>query len=61
MFSLKDPNVDIIYISPFPITDEVFNFYLSIFEMLEFENAEKRIHFIVPENYVKFRGHYSLT
>lgn len=61
LFALKDPNVDIIYVSPYPITDEVFEYYLNIFEMLEFEDAKRRITVVVPENYVKFRDHYSLS
>jgi hypothetical protein len=58
---LKDPNVDIIYVSPFMLTSEVTKYYMKILELVEVENASGRLHIVVPENYVKFKGHLSLT
>ena len=54
MFSLKDPNVDIIYISPYTLTSEVSKYYLKILELVEIEEPLKRFHTVVPENYVYF-------
>ena len=61
IFSVKDPNVDVIYISPFTLTNDVYKYYLKILELVEIENPEKRFNLVVPENYVKFPGHYSLS
>jgi len=58
---VKDPNVDVIYISPYPLTNEIYNYYLKILELVEVEEPEKRFMVIVPENYVKFPRHFSLT
>ena len=58
---MKDPNVDIIYVCPFTLTNDVYKYYLKILELVEIENPEKRFTIIVPENYVKFPQHYSVT
>lgn len=54
IFSVKDPNVDVIYVCPFTLTNDVYKYYLKILELVEIENPEKRFNIIVPENYVKF-------
>jgi len=54
IFSVKDPNVDVIYISPYTLTSEVYKYYLKILELVEIEEPAKRFNLIVPENYVKF-------
>ena len=61
IFRLKDPNVDVIYVAPFMLTSEVTKYYMKILELVEVENAGGRLHIVVPENYVKFKGHMSLT
>ena len=61
LFSVKDPNVDIIYICPFPLTNEIYNYYLKILELVEIENPDRRFTIVVPENYVVFKPHLSLT
>ena len=58
---MKDPNVDIIYVCPFPLTNEIYNYYLKILELVEIENPDRRFTIIVPENYVVFKSHLSLT
>ena len=58
---MKDPNVDVIYICPYPLTNEIYNYYEKILELIEIENPDSRFHIIVPENYVKFPRHLSLT
>ena len=58
---MKDPNVDVIYICPYTLTKEVEKYYMKILELVEIENPGSRFHVIVPENYVKFPGHLSLT
>ena len=61
IFNLKDPNVDIIYICPYTLTSEVSKYYGKILELCEIEEPQKRFWTIVPENYVKFKGHMSLS
>lgn len=58
---MKDPNVDVIYVAPFMLTSEVTKYYMKILELCEVENAGSRLHVVVPENYVKFKNHLSLT
>ena len=61
LFTVKDPLVNIIYICPFPLTSEIYNYYLKILELVEIEHPEKRFTIVVPENYTKFHEHLSLT
>ena len=61
IFSVKDPSVDVIYVSPFTLTNDVYKYYLKILELVEIENPEKRFNIIVPENYVKFPQHFSVS
>ncbi len=61
IFSVKDPKVDVVYISPFTLTNEVYDYYRKILELGELEKPEERFNVIIPENYVKFREHMSLT
>lgn len=61
IFSVKDPNLEVIYISPFPLTNEIQQYYSKILELVEIENPETRFTVVVPENYVKFHRHMGLT
>lgn len=61
IFSIKDPKVEVIYISPFTLTKEVYEYYRKLIQLGELEDPESRFHVIVPENYVKFHSHMSLT
>jgi len=61
LFNISDPNIEIIYVCPFPLTPEVYDYYTSILELIEVKNPDKRITIIVPENYVKYRRHMCLT
>lgn len=61
IFSVKDPNVDVIYVSPFTMTAEVYKYYMKILELCEVEEASSRFHLVVPENYTKFHESMSLS
>lgn len=61
IFAVKDPKIDVIYVTPFALTSEVYDYYKKILELGEIENPEKWFTVIVPENYVKFHEHMSLT
>ena len=43
------------------LTSEVTKYYMKILELVEIENAAGRLQIVIPENYVKFKGHMSLT
>ena len=61
IFSVKDPLVDIVYISPFTMTSEVYKYYMKILDLVDIEEPVKRFHLFVPENYTKFHEHMSLA
>lgn len=61
LFNVKDPNINIIYVCPFPLTSEIYSYYLKILELVEIEHPDKRFTILVPENYLKFSEHMSLT
>lgn len=48
IISLKDSNVEIIYICPFEINPDVLSYYFSILSTLGIGNVKERFHLIVP-------------
>lgn len=48
IINLKDPNVEIIYICPFEIGNEVLSYYFSILSTMGVENAKERFHLLIP-------------
>ena len=61
IFASKDPNVDVIYVSPFQMTPDVLGYYMKILEIGDMEGAPQRVNFVVPENIERFPNHFSLT
>jgi len=51
MTNLKDPNVEIIYVCPFEIGNEVLSYYFSILSTMGVENAKERFHLLVPVSF----------
>jgi len=49
IMALADPNVEIIYISPYNIEDEILNYYFSILKTLGVERIKERLQILVPE------------
>jgi hypothetical protein len=49
LIALADPNVEIIYISPYQLGNEILSYYFSILQILGIENAKNRFHLVVPE------------
>lgn len=48
--SPPDPNVEVLYISPIPVTDEVREYYTRVLSLgPDGEAAMERVHFITPE------------
>ena len=61
VFRLKDPLVDIIYISPFPLTPEIQGYYMKVLEIGEIGKASTRLSIISPENFSRFPTHFALS
>ncbi len=61
IFKLKDPLVDIIYVSPFQMTNDVLGYYMKILEIGEVDNANSRLTIVVPDNIQAFPHHFSLS
>lgn len=61
IFNLKDPLVDVIYISPFDLSNEIINYYYKILELGDVTNYKDRLHFIWPENHLRFPSHFSTS
>ena len=59
MFTVKDPNVDVIYVSPFQMTNDVIGYYMKILEIGEIDNA--RVTIVTPDNIQLFPHHFSLA
>lgn len=53
-----DPNVEVLYISPIPVDDEVQEYYQKLLAMgVGGERAMERVHFITPERTKTFARH----
>lgn len=61
VFRLADPNLTIVYLIPFPITNEIYDHYKEIMAISGIKDIDKRLFFVVPENYVKFKQHLCLS
>lgn len=58
---LVDPNIEIIYILPFHINDEILTYYITLLENLGVKKIEDRLHFMVPEAVDFFPSNYNLS
>jgi hypothetical protein len=58
---LKDPNVEVIYVSPFQMTSDVLGYYMKILEIGDINGAQSRLNIIVPDNINRFPHHFSLA
>ena len=61
LFNIKDPLVEIIYISPFDLPAEIINYYHKVLSLGEINDFKDRIHFIWPENHINFPSHFSTS
>ena len=61
LIRLVDPNIEMIYILPCQITDEILIYYFSLLESIGVKNIDKRLHLIVPEAADYFPNNYSLA
>ena len=61
LIRLIDSNLEIIYIFPYNISEEVLSYYYSNLEKMGVENIEKRVHFLVPEACEYLPNNFSLS
>lgn len=58
---MKDPLVDIVYVTPFQMTADVLGYYMKVLEIREIENSDSRVTFVVPDKVSEFPHHFSLA
>lgn len=58
---VKDPNVHVLYISPYELNTDIHHYYLKLLEVGGVTDAMDRIKVMVPENYTRFPEHFSLA
>eukprot|EP01065_Artemidia_motanka_P012338 TRINITY_DN16790_c0_g1_i1.p1 TRINITY_DN16790_c0_g1~~TRINITY_DN16790_c0_g1_i1.p1 ORF type:complete len:948 (+),score=284.41 TRINITY_DN16790_c0_g1_i1:65-2908(+) len=61
LLDLADPDVEVVYISPFPIEQEALQYYTKILQMNGVQNVEGRLQVMVPENRSRLPSGLSLT
>lgn len=61
IFNIKDPLVEIIYVSPFDLPSEIINYYHKVLDLGEIHDYKDRLHFIWPENHINFPSHFSTS
>ena len=61
IFSLKDPEVEVIYVTPFQMTSDVLGYYMKILEIGEVSKPASRLHIVVPDNINRFPHHFCLA
>ncbi|KAL4447016.1 hypothetical protein ABPG74_013868 [Tetrahymena malaccensis] len=50
IFSIKDPNIEVIIVLPYELPHEIISYYYKICELGDIIDYKERIHFIFPEN-----------
>jgi hypothetical protein len=58
---VQDSNVDMIYVSPYTLVDDIKAYYNKLLEVGGVKNASSRLRILVPENANKYPEHFSLT
>ena len=61
LIRLVDPNLEIIYILPFYLNEEILTYYISLLENLGIKNIEDRLHILIPEAAEYFPTNYNLS
>lgn len=61
LFRLKDPFVEVIYISPFDLSSDIISYYYKILELNGVADYKDRLHFIWPDNFMQFPNHTSVS
>ena len=58
---VKEPGVDVMYVAPFPLNDDVAHYFSKVLEIGGVDEPQKRYKVVVPENYHRFPSQFSLT
>ena len=61
LIRLVDPNIEMIYILPFHINEEILTYYISLLESMGIKKIEDRLHILVPEAAEFCPSNYCLT
>ncbi|ETV97891.1 hypothetical protein, variant [Aphanomyces invadans] len=61
MCAIADPNVDIIYISPFELSPDIQKYQVRLLQLGGIADPQTRIRMLHPENVDRFPEHFSLT
>ena len=61
LFAVRDPMVDVVYVTPFSLTNDVTGYYMKILEIGEVDTPNSRVNIVVPENIHRFPHHFSLA
>ena len=61
MCAVREPGVDVLYVAPFPLNDDVAGYFTKVLEVGGVQEPHKRFKVVVPENYHRFPPHFSLT
>ena len=59
--NLFDSNVEIIYISPHELNNDIIIYYTSIMETFGVENPNERFHIVIPDAYKEYPPHFSVS
>lgn len=59
--AVADPLVDVVYVSPLPLSDELLGYYHKLLAVGGVADAPSRLKVLVPENTERFPAHFSLT
>nr|CCA18898.1 conserved hypothetical protein [Albugo laibachii Nc14] len=59
--ALIDENVELIYICPFELTDDIVQYYMKLLQLAGISDAAARIKLMCPENASRFPSHFSLS
>jgi len=58
---LKDPNVDVVYVAPFPLNEDTVSYFHKVLEIGGVADPDRRFRIIVPENYARLPAHLSMS
>ena len=59
--NLFDSNVEIIYISPHELNQDIIVYYTSIMETFGVEKPRERFHIVIPDSYKDYPPHFSVS
>ncbi|KAG8470418.1 hypothetical protein KFE25_008839 [Diacronema lutheri] len=58
---VRDPDVEVIYVCPFPLNDDTVSYFVKVLEIGGAAQPARRFRVVVPENYHRFPAHFSLS